>query len=141
MRKLVYLALFATLGCSRENSSNNFVQSDIAQEINSNKGSSALLGTWRRFEELRDPGNGSGQWTALPPAEQSMVTFAPNGEFQARAHSILSRFNHYEVVPPRELRLYGAGGDSATAYYSVEGKMLQLNYLVREAMQDRFVRE
>jgi hypothetical protein len=134
MRKLFSLMLLATVGCTTKNT-----RTDLLREIN--KEPSAIHGTWRRVEELRDPGDGSGTWTPVAPAAQSIVTFDPGGKLSVTAHSVLSQYNRYQVITPRELHLYSPSGDSAKVYFMVDGKLLQLNFEAREAMQDRFVRE
>lgn len=99
---------------------------------------SDLAGSWKRTETLMDIGNGSGQWSPVPPAEQTVVEFRSDGTLSAASHWYLSRFNRFEVVSGTQLRLSG-GNDSLTLTYSLADK-LTINFQCIEACRDRFTK-
>ena len=100
--------------------------------------SSGFVGSWKRTETLMDIGNGSGQWSPVPPADQVVVSFRPNGSIVHNGHWYLSRFERYALLSDKELRLYSAT-DSLTLTYLLEDK-LTINFQCIEACRDRFTR-
>ncbi|GAA4320653.1 hypothetical protein [Flaviaesturariibacter amylovorans] len=99
-----------------------------------------IAGTWKRTETLMDPGNGSGQWGALPANEQSTVTFGADGSIRTANHWYLARYQQYRVLSSSQLRIYGNADDSATLGYEFHKGRLRLNLQCIEACKDGFVR-
>jgi hypothetical protein len=130
------------LGCSRENARRELAAEQAVQQEATAKFPAVLNGVWLRTEEYRDPGNGTGSWRTLPPAEQGTLILTSSGQVSARNYPRLEEFDHYTVEAPNRLNFYDNSGNSVSAYYSFSNeKQLQLDFVAREALRDRFMRE
>ncbi|RYY95809.1 MAG: hypothetical protein EOO11_15000 [Chitinophagaceae bacterium] len=126
MKQLLALALAAALlACSKSITTT---------------GSSGIAGTWKRTETLMDPGDGSGQWAAVPAAERSTVSFGADGSIRSSSHWYLARFQQYRLLSDSQLRVYSGAGDSATLGYGFDKGKLRLDLQCIEACKDAFVR-
>ncbi|TCJ14102.1 hypothetical protein EPD60_08815 [Flaviaesturariibacter flavus] len=137
MRKLLLLALVATIGCSRENSRSELMAETAAAPAPI-KDPAALVGSWQRFETFRDPGDGSGTWQPVTGDDITRVTFGAGGEFTASSNSSLAPYTRYTPNSGRELRLFGGHGDSLTVFFETDGQVLQLIKEARETAMDRY---
>jgi hypothetical protein len=101
---------------------------------------SNVIGTWQLKEFYQDIGNGDGNWTTAPNAEQ--VSFSSTGDFSSNANFPLAdrNFNKYKILDSVRIELYSTQTeDKATFYYKRESATsLLFNPLCRENCSRRY---
>jgi hypothetical protein len=100
--------------------------------------SNSLVGKWRLFEYLADPGDGSAKWQTADPFHPSYIEFKNDGTLIYTPSNQYDA-NHYQLTSDSTLIFITSANDNLRAYYRISGTTLTINPPCYEPCGERFV--